>query len=151
MMTDEQKLLAVVACQQTVHRFYGALDAGDFQGLAALMRDDGVWHRQGKELKGPAAVMAALQQRPAYRTTAHMVQNLVIDVVDERNAKATFMTLVYRVDPAGGPQGPVPIDRPHAISVHQERLGRDADGTWRYIEKLSQQKFTAESSSVNQP
>lgn len=70
----------ITRCSQAVMRFFAALDAGDIAAVSACMAEDGVWHRQGQALRGPDQVLAALKQRPAGRVTAHLVNNLVIDL-----------------------------------------------------------------------
>jgi len=140
-MTDLEHWAAVSGCQQAIHRFYLALDGGDFDTVAACMAEQGVWHRQGRALRGPAEVRQALADRPAGRTTAHLVQNLVIDLDGPHRAAARYMTLVYRVDAAAVPTGPVPLPPPLSISLHRERLSRAADGRWLVEEKRGQRRF----------
>lgn len=100
----------IVMCSQAVMRFYGALDAGDIAGVASWMAPEGVWHRQGQVLRGPAEVLAALQQRPAGRVTAHLVNNLVVDLDEAGDmARVRYMLLVFRHDRQQAGTGPVAI------------------------------------------
>jgi ketosteroid isomerase-like protein len=100
----------IVMCSQAVMRFYGALDAGDIAGVASWMAPEGVWHRQGQVLRGPAEVLAALQQRPAGRVTAHLVNNLVVDLDEAGDtASVRYMLLVFRHDRQQEGTGPVAI------------------------------------------
>lgn len=140
-MTELEHLAAVTGCQQAIHRFYLALDGGDFDTVAACMAEQGIWHRQGRALQGPAQVRQALADRPAGRTTAHLVQNLVIDVESADSASARYMTLVYRVDAPEVPTGPVPMPPPLSITLHRERLSRSPDGRWLVEEKRGQRRF----------
>ncbi|MBV6304869.1 nuclear transport factor 2 family protein [Candidimonas humi] len=140
-MTAIERLAAIMDCQQAIQRFYLALDSSDFDAVAACMASQGVWHRQGAALCGPAQVRAALAKRPAGRTTAHMVQNLVIDIVDPGLAQARYLTLVYRHDAPAPPSGPVPLGTPLSISIHEERLVRTPAGDWLVQEKQSRRKF----------
>jgi len=140
-MTDLERWAAVAGCQQAIHGFYLALDGGDFDAVAACMADRGIWHRQGRTLQGPAEVRQALSDRPAGRTTAHLVQNLVIDLEAPDRASARYMTLVYRVDAPAVPAGPVPLPPPLSISLHHERLSRSLDGRWLVEEKRGQRRF----------
>ena len=134
---------AVIGCQQAIHRFYAALDASDMDTVSAAMADDGVWVRQGEALRGPAAVRAALARRPAGRRTAHLVQNLVVDVIDPGRAQAQFMTLVYRHDADAPLTGAAPLGAPLSISFHRERLVRGDSGVWQFVEKESERRFAA--------
>jgi ketosteroid isomerase-like protein len=141
-MDELRHAALVLGCQQAVHRFYAALDASDAEGVAACMAHDGVWHRQGKALAGPAEVRSALADRPAGRVTAHMVQNLVIDLQDEGHAVARYLSLVYRHDASGPPQLPVPLGQPLSISSYADRMRRD-DGQWLVVERRSRRVFGA--------
>jgi len=134
---------AVIGCQQAIHRFYAALDASDMDTVSAAMADDGVWLRQGEALRGPDAVRAALARRPAGRRTAHLVQNLVVDVIDPGRAQAQFMTLVYRHDADAPVSGAAPLGAPLSISFHRERLVRSDNGVWKFVEKESERRFAA--------
>lgn len=108
--SDHDSAASIVLCSQAVMRFYAALDFGDIEGVSALMAPDGIWHRQGKILKGPADVLAALRERPAGRVTAHLVNNLVIDLApDGLEATARYMLLVFRHDRSAPSTNPAPI------------------------------------------
>jgi ketosteroid isomerase-like protein len=137
------ELQAVIGCQQAIHRFYAALDASDMDAVSLAMAEDGVWHRQGQALRGPASVRAALAQRPAGRRTAHLVQNLVVDVIDPGQAQAQFMTLVYRHDADAPVTGAAPLGAPLSISFHRERLVRGDSGVWQFAEKRSERRFAS--------
>ncbi|VCU68250.1 SnoaL-like domain protein [Pigmentiphaga humi] len=140
-MHDFDNAAAVIGCQQTIHRFYAALDASDFDTVAACMTGDGYWPRQGRELRGPEQVRAALADRPIGRTTAHLVQNLVVDVQGPGDAIARFMTLVYRVDLPAAAAGPAPLPAPLSISAHEEHLRRSGDGQWLIAKKSARRIF----------
>ncbi|MDX3906344.1 MAG: nuclear transport factor 2 family protein [Pigmentiphaga sp.] len=141
-MSELERWAAVAGCQQAIHRFYLALDASDFDTVAASMAGHGVWHRQGRALQGPEQVRQALAERPAGRRTAHLVQNLVVDVTAPDRATARYMTLVYRVDGAEA-AGPVALPPPLSISMYEERLCRSAQGDWLVEEKRSRRVFGA--------
>jgi hypothetical protein len=141
---DEIRAAALtLACQQAVLRFYAALDASDYGAVAAAVAPEGVWHRQGRALRGPAEVLAALAERPAGRVTAHLVQNLVVDLADERNATARYMSLVYRHDAGAGAasEGPAPLGAPLSIAAYSDRLRRDEGGAWLVVERRSRRAF----------
>ena len=135
--------LVIVACQQAVNRFYMGLDSSDMDAVAAAMATEGIWHRQGQALRGSDAVRQALAQRPAGRNTAHLVQNLVVHVESPSSARATYFTLVYRFDAAEPVAAPVPLGAPLSISLNEDRLLRDEQGAWKFLEKQSQRRFVA--------
>ena len=65
--------------QQITHRFYYYLDERRYADLVSLMREDCVWHRQGKVLKGHGMVMEALNQRPATQIIRHVITNTFLE------------------------------------------------------------------------
>lgn len=83
------------AATALVMRFFRGLDTRDHAAVAALMAPDGVWVRQGTRLNGPAAVMAALEQRPANRVTCHLISNLWAEQFDEQRARLNFYLTAY--------------------------------------------------------
>jgi hypothetical protein len=132
----------VLSCQQAVMRFFAALDGGRMQEVADAMADDGVWHRQGKALRGPAEVASALAQRPAGRVTAHLVQNLVVDLVDDEHAHARYFVLTYRHDAPERSDSPAPLGTPFAIAAYEDRLQRRGDA-WLVQERRSRPVFAS--------
>jgi len=50
-------------CAQLLIRFFNEFDAWRYREMVNLFAPDGVWHRQGRALKGPDAILAALEQR----------------------------------------------------------------------------------------
>lgn len=141
---DETRAAALtLACQQAVLRLYAALDASDYAAVTAAIAPEGVWHRQGRALRGPTEVRAALAERPAGRVTAHLV-NLVLDLADERSATARYMSLVYRYDagPGAPPGGPAPLGGPLSIAAYADRLRCDeGGGAWLVVERHSRRVF----------
>ena len=141
-MNYSQKNLSIVDCQQAVHSFYLSLDACDFKTVANLMASDGIWHRQGKELKGPLEVLQALSERPKGRVTAHMVQNLVVHIHNENQASASYLCLVYRCDLSQPSSEPAPM-QPLSILRYDDTFVKNASGQWLLKSKRSQRIFEA--------
>lgn len=133
----------ILNCQDAVIRFFRALDSGDFAAVAVGMAREGIWERQGKRLRGPTEVLAALKERPTGRVTAHLVLNLVVDLTDETQARAQYAMLAYRHQRAPGEgDGHVPLDRPVAILDFDDRMTLE-DGTWRVLHRASRRVFAA--------
>ncbi len=141
-MDELHRAAAILGCQQAVHRFFAALDASDYDAVAAGMAPDGVWYRQGKELKGPDQVRTALADRPRGRVTAHMVQNLVVELEDQNTASVRYFSLVYRHDGDGSAPGPAPLGQPLSIASNTDRMRRDGD-RWLVVERRSRRVFGA--------
>ena len=140
-MDAYENLFAIVGCEQAVHRFYSALDASDFPAVGTCFAPEGVWHRQGAVLLGPDQVLEALAKRPAGRTTAHLVQNLVVSVEAPTVASVEYMTLVYRVDADLPASGVVELGLPFSISLNKDRMTRGPQNDWVLLEKRSARKF----------
>ncbi len=83
------------ACSTLVYQFFACLDCRDHKFAANLMAKDGVWHRQGKELRGPAAVLAALEERDPARKTCHLVTNLQVDQSNQATARVRYYMTAY--------------------------------------------------------
>ncbi len=141
-MNYSQKNLSIVDCQQAVHSFYLSLDACDFTTVANLMASDGIWHRQGKELKGPLEVLQALSERPKGRVTAHMVQNLVVNIHNESEASASYLCLVYRCDMKDPHTLPAPM-QPLSILRYEDTFVSNSSGQWLLRSKESKRIFEA--------
>ena len=141
-MNYSQKNSLIIDCQQAVHSFYLSLDACDFTAVATLMASDGIWYRQGKELKGPTEVLLALRERPKGRVTAHMVQNLVVSIHNENQASASYMCLVYRCDLKQPSTSPAPM-LPLSILRYEDTFVRAASEQWLLMTKQSQRIFEA--------
>lgn len=132
-----------LGCIDAVLRFFAALDEGRLNDVAAAMADDGVWHRQGGALRGPAEVLQALEARPPGRVTAHLVQNLVVDLDDAQNARVRYLVLTYRhdfPDGAAAAATAAPLGAPYSIAAYDDRL-RWAANAWRTGERRSRNVF----------
>ena len=129
------------AIAAVVYRFFAGLDARDHGACAALMAHDGVWHRQGAELVGPTAVLAALERRDPARQTAHLVTNLWIEDADASQARVRFYLSAHevRID-ADGRAGPVQLA---GLRDCTDELVRQ-DGQWRIRSKTSRRLLSAE-------
>lgn len=111
-----------------VHRFFRHLDDGDYGALAALMAPEGVWHRQGKMLRGPTMVLEAMKARPAGVTTRHLVTNMLVDVADPDHAGASCYITVYAHTGEKKPDEPAPMELPLQIGTYRIKLTRTPQG-----------------------
>jgi hypothetical protein len=83
------------ACSTLVYQFFGGLDRRDYQFVTNLMARDGVWHRQGKELRGRVAVLKALVERDSSRKTCHLVTNLHVEQATQATARVRYYMTAY--------------------------------------------------------
>jgi len=138
-MLTEQRLAIEREAEKVLLRFFHHLDADEFEALAALMAEDGVWHRQGKLLRGPGMVLEAMAARPKGRRTRHLITNLVLDAVDERHVQAIYYLTAFRYDGAT-PGEPAPIELPASVGTYREKLVLTPAG-WRVAEITSEGAF----------
>ena len=131
---------STLQCQDAVIRFFAALDAGRIDEVAASFATDGIWHRQGVELLGPAGVASALAARPAGRITAHLVQNFVADFDDESGARVRYIVLTYRYDAPAGHAAPAPMVPPYSIAAYEDRMRRHGNA-WQVLERRARNVF----------
>jgi len=139
-MNQLDKTISMMECQQAIHSFYMSLDSSDFQTVSSLFALSGVWHRQGKQLVGPTCVLEALLVRPVGRVTAHMVQNVVISIMDHQSASATYLTMVYRYDRKEPSNEPAPM-LPLSILKYVDTFTKDSSENWLLLSKTSKPIF----------
>lgn len=139
-MTPDSRRAIEHDVEQVVFRFFHYLDGAEYQKLAALFAPEGVWHRQGTALCGPAAVLEAMHARPAGIVTQHLASNVVVEPSDADHAEATLYLTVFAH--TGGPdaKSPAPMELPIQVAIYREKLVRSGDN-WRIAEITSQQKF----------
>lgn len=130
------------AVAQAIAHFYARLDGIDAGSVGACFAPDGVWHRQGAVLKGPTAVDSALGQRPAGRSSVHLVANLQCEAEGEGLLRARYLLQVFRHDAAPGATGPAPIDGSLLGITHTvDTWAQDGAGQWLLRKKDSSVLF----------
>ncbi|WP_088159657.1 nuclear transport factor 2 family protein [Achromobacter xylosoxidans] len=132
-------LLAKTACESVVLEFFHALDTRRHEAAAALMAEDGVWHRQGRRLAGRAEILQVLNARAAERSTCHVITNLrLVELAGARATVGYFLTAYESVphEQDGAP-------RLVAIRECQDVLV-ETDGGWRLADKSSRRHLPPE-------
>ncbi len=129
------------AAERAIVKLWAALDSKDYEGVATSFADDGVWHRQGKQLAGPAGVRAAMAERPKSARTRHVISNALVDAVDDNNAAMQFYLTVYQhtAEPADAPP-PAPMNVPLTVALSKALLRKGASG-WKIRELKSADTF----------
>jgi hypothetical protein len=126
--------------QQLTHRFYYYLDENRYADLVAAFRDDGVWHRQGKALKGHAQILAAMQERPSSMRTRHVITNAFLSETESNSATLIAYMTAYRFDDGSERKPPYPIDGPFRLNLVKIRFVSDR-GQWRIAEQWGTPQF----------
>lgn len=114
-------------CENQVMLFFRHLDERHYDALVALLTSDAAWHRQGKVLKGPAEVHAALMQRSATMKIAHIITNLAFDECGPESCTMRGYMLVVRHQPSGELRGPSPLKGIESIRNMRVKMTRDTD------------------------
>jgi ketosteroid isomerase-like protein len=115
------------AIEDLVLNFFMCLDTSAFEALVDCMAPDGVWHRQGKVLRGRDMILAAMAERGPDVRTAHMVTNFQLMSVEESSATARFYLAGYRYDGSVTEGAPAPMEVPFSIGLYQCRCTRVGD------------------------
>ena len=124
------RLLDERACERVLIRLFQGLDTRDYEGVARCFTDDGLWLRQGKELRGPAEVLKALHLRTATIHVHHILGSIDVRLTGAAAAKCSAYMLVYRSDTGRPPQFPIHAAGPElvaACTADMRRVGED----WR--------------------
>jgi hypothetical protein len=93
-----------------------------------------VWKRQGNELQGRDAIMAAMEERGETLVIRHIVSNVQVTIEDENNASTSEYITIYRYDSDEKLEGPAPLDGPGVIFLYQDKMVRNDDG-WQMTDK----------------
>jgi hypothetical protein len=117
---------------QTVARFFRALDERDYAVLARLLAEDGVWARQGAELRTEGDILAAMAGRSPTMRIHHLLTNLHTEPAGEDEAEVTGYMLVIRHDDGAPPRGPAPLHGIENVRTTRARLRRTPAG-WRIV------------------
>lgn len=122
-------------CERLIHLYAMLNDAGDFQAMAQMFTEDGVFARpsQGDVLiRGREAILAAYTSRPP-RFTRHLITSVVVTVEDEDNAHAhSYLTLHTGQPGEGLPRAAEPV---YVVGDFKDRFVR-CRGAWKFSERL---------------
>jgi hypothetical protein len=125
---------------QLTHRFFWCLDEFRYDELLGLMREDAVWHRQGKVLAGRAQIRAALDERPRSQRIRHVVSNPFIAEQSAGAARMIAYMIGYRADDGVSRPPPQTIDGPLRFLVVETRFVQ-ADGRWWIADQRAVPEF----------
>ncbi len=121
-------------CVQVVNKFYNALDGRRYDALASCFTEGGVWKRQGKELQGRDAIMAAMRGRGENLVIRHVVTNIEVIIEDTDHASTAEYVTIYRYDGEEKLEGPAPLEGPGVIFLYKDKMVR-TDGGWLISDK----------------
>lgn len=113
-------------CHQILARLFYYLDETRYDDLVALFSPDGVWHRQGKVLKGREEMMAAMRARPGTQVIRHVLTNVLVEAAGADAAEAVSYITTYVHDSGKAEPRPVSIRSPMRIFVAKTKFRRSA-------------------------
>ena len=117
-------------CAQLLIGFFNAFDAWRYHDMVALFAPDGVWHRQGKALRGADAILDVLNARSRTQVVRHVVTNVQITVIDESHCDSRLYITAYISDTGSKPTEPPTIASPSLLLDVPGKLVRTGEG-WR--------------------
>lgn len=125
---------------EVLHRFYYWLDERRYEDMATLMCEEGVWLRQGRELRGPRQLLEALRLRAGTVRVRHVMTNGFAQLDSHGVAWVQLYQTVYKH--AGCAADAVPtIPGPTSVSAVTARLHRSSEGAWRIAHLQSRKQF----------
>lgn len=124
---------------RTLTRFFNYFDQWRYDDMAALFAPDGVWHRQGKALRGEA-ILAALNTRSRTQTVRHVITNIQVDIVDDTVADFVLYVTAYMHDTGTKPLSPPKIRAPYLLLVVPGALVKVGDD-WKIAHMSMNREF----------
>ncbi|GAA4025124.1 nuclear transport factor 2 family protein [Streptomyces plumbiresistens] len=126
------------ACRRLVVAFAHHLDHREFDRVAALFTEDGVWDRHGERLVGPSRILALLDQRPASQLERHVMTTIHVTQQSPHECAATSYAMIFRAEATPG--HPATVAGPVAVGEFHDRF-RLTDSGWRLSFKTSEPVF----------
>ena len=139
-MNEMHELAAERGALRAVISHWAALDAMNYTAVAAGFATDGVWHRQGKELKGPGMVSAAMAERPRGARTRHIVTNVLSTVKSESEVEIDFYMTVFSHNGEPDAPLPAPMSVPNSVGLSHATVRRE-NGQWKIVQLRSAATF----------
>lgn len=130
----------LLQCMQLMHQLFYFLDQSNYRDLASLFAPNGIWHRQGERLAGPAQIVQALLKRSATQRIRHLISNQFIESQSRDQLQMVAYLTAYRFDDGTLHAGPVEISRPFLLSLLRASLCQ-VDGAWRVSEMTLTREF----------
>ena len=117
-------------CAQVHHRYYMLGDAGDHEGASKTFTEDGVSAYEGQAVNGRAGILKALQTSHGTRFTRSFVANILVTVIDEKNAEAASYVQQYFQDWDEIKDGTIPSLQPFTLCRHDNKMVLTDEG-WK--------------------
>ena len=121
------------ACERLMLRYAHTIDHGDFDTFANLFARDGRLSTPERTLEGREAIREAMRRRPPSLVSRHVITNIVVDLIDERNAAGLCYLVLFR-DTRGDPERTSSLAGPALIGDYTDRFVLTEQG-WRFASR----------------
>ena len=143
-LSELDRMMIEWTCTRLIYEFAQLNDASDFEPLAALFTEDGVFARPtmpDKPMVGRATILEQFRQRPA-RTLRHITATPVITVESPTSARGVSYMVLYNGPPkAAGEIGGVKAEA-QLVGTFHDRFVK-VDGQWLFAERQGSLQHSA--------
>ena len=133
-MDLDQERAIELDCAKALTQFYIHVDAGDYEAAANIYTEDGFWIAGDLEMHGREAICESMRKGLPSVFVQHMIQNIVVNVIDEDHADAVLYATVYRQGKADMLPTTLPSIGPWFTGRQDNKLVRTSEG-WRIARK----------------
>ena len=128
--SESAGIAAARHCEHTVVAFTAAFDVGDFNRMARLFAEDGVWKRQDGDVVGMSQLQQLMRSRPAGLFVRHILSNMRTTFLSATDAVVESYVTVYRHDFPGSVLQPAPLNGPNLVGRYRDQLSLRGQG-WK--------------------
>ena len=143
-MSPPARLEIEQECAKLVTLFCNLNDARDYDGLADLFTEDGVFARPtdpANPIKGRAEIRRRFDMKPRELLTRHLISNIVIQAESPESARGESYMLLYTGQEPPGTALPVPAAPQALLGAFKSRFVRSREG-WRIAEHIGSLALT---------
>ena len=121
-------------CQKTLRQYYNLIDHREFETAVELFTEDVTWRLRGLDLTGRDAILKALHAGSGSGddTIRHIVNNIIVNVIDEDRAELRTYTTIYYSDEDNSEEMGMPVHLvgPQELNDTYAKMRRVDDG-WK--------------------
>ena len=140
----QEKQMIERECEKLVIAFCNHNDARDYEALADLFTEDGVFARPSdpsNPIKGRATIRDRFSAKPRELLTRHLVTNVLITVENREAARGISYMTLFTGQETPGAKLPVPASPTAQIGEIRSRFVRTIHG-WRIAEHMGSLALT---------
>jgi hypothetical protein len=135
-VNEYETMLIERECSRLVIRFCLLVDAYRHEELVKLWTPDAVWETWRGPVRGMEEIRAYLEAKDRSDTGIHVVQNILVDVKDARNAQGSAVFTYY-----ANQRGDADAARtPRVIGRYEDRFALTNEG-WRIASRSTEMVF----------